>query len=81
MSICPICNGMSKIKVACEECQEELVDFGRIMDYDEKYHPYEEIDLLKEKNGIANDLQQHLCPHYVTCPNCNSFSVYLVQEQ
>ncbi len=81
MSICLICNGMSKAEVQCDKCQEELVDFGRIMDYDDKYHAYEDIDLLKGVDGVANDYKENLCPHYVVCPSCNHFSVYLVKEQ
>ncbi|NEU31487.1 hypothetical protein GN156_12005 [bacterium LRH843] len=81
MGICTICNGMNKVEATCSHCQVVLIDFGRIMDYEDKYHAYEEIDLLKQNNGITNDLQENLCPHYVTCPACSEYSIYLVQEQ
>lgn len=81
MSMCLMCNGMNNIKIDCPQCEIELIDFGRIMDYGEKYEAYEEIDLLKAGNGVENDLQNSLCPHYMTCPRCSQYSIYLVEEQ
>lgn len=79
MAICPVCNGMEQIHATCT-CNGKLVDFGRIMDYEGKYLAYEEIDLLKQNNNIANDLSNQLCPHYLTCPECDHLYIYLIKE-
>jgi hypothetical protein len=81
MGMCPICNGMVSLEITCPVCHENLIDYGRIMDYYEKYDAYLPIDLTKMSNGIVNDLKDEKCPHFVTCDGCGSSSVYLVTEQ
>ena len=81
MGACPICNGFREMELRCESCHSMLIDFGRVMDYGGKYDAYEEIDLLKQNNEIANDLEEGLCPHYLICPTCNGHFLYAVEEK
>ncbi|MET3505842.1 hypothetical protein [Halalkalibacter oceani] len=81
MAICTVCNGMSQIDYTCPACHVRTVDFGKIMDYEDSYRPYEEIEVAKAANGIANDREEQLCPHYMICPACSSSFVYQVKEQ
>ncbi|MBP3951474.1 hypothetical protein [Bacillus suaedae] len=81
MGMCPVCNGMAQIDVHCQQCQQPLIDYGRTMDYGEKYDAYLPIDLKKENDSIPDDLINEQCPHYVTCTNCQQTSIYLINEQ
>ncbi|MDT8862045.1 hypothetical protein N0O92_17685 [Alkalihalobacillus sp. MEB130] len=81
MGMCPVCNGMVSLELKCQECQSQQVDYGRIMDYYEKYDAYLPIDLTKLNNGITNDFEEEKCPHYLQCSQCGKTSVHLVNEQ
>ncbi|GAE35655.1 hypothetical protein [Halalkalibacter akibai] len=81
MGMCPICNGLQSLNLSCEKCKQELIDYGKVMDYYGKYEAYMPIDLNKLNNGINNDLADELCPHYIICSQCGEESVYLVQEE
>ncbi|GAE25867.1 hypothetical protein JCM9140_1888 [Halalkalibacter wakoensis JCM 9140] len=81
MGMCPVCNGMESLEIQCDQCRQEQIDYGRIMDYYEKYDAYLPIDLTKMNNGIENDLKEEKCPHYLQCSKCGRESVHLVQEQ
>ncbi|WP_100406523.1 hypothetical protein [Bacillus solitudinis] len=81
MSMCPICNGFEKIKQTCSYCENELIDYGRILDYEGKYSAYEEIEIKKECDEIPNDAKESQCAHYLTCVGCQQSSIFLVQEQ
>ncbi|KHF39168.1 hypothetical protein [Halalkalibacter okhensis] len=80
MGMCPVCNGMTTLEVQCTQCNELQVDYGRIMDYYEKYDAYLPIDLTKRNNGISNDLKDEQCPHYLECTQCGRTTVQLVNE-
>ncbi|WP_227937882.1 hypothetical protein [Alkalihalobacillus deserti] len=81
MGMCPICNGMNSLGLTCDTCQQELIDYGKVMDYYGDYEAYMPIDLNKYSNGILNDLKDELCPHYIICNKCGNTTVYLVKEQ
>lgn len=81
MGMCPICNGLDQLKLTCDVCQSELIDYGRMIDYIGKYSAYMEIDPMKESNGIDHDLRDGQCAHYLTCDRCQKTSVYLINEQ
>jgi hypothetical protein len=81
MGMCPICNGLKTLSLTCNKCQQKLIDYGKVMDYYEKYEAYMPIDLNKMSNGIDNDFEEELCAHYIICSHCGDSSVYLVEEQ
>ncbi|ARK29148.1 hypothetical protein [Halalkalibacter krulwichiae] len=81
MGMCSVCNGLDGLNETCQKCHQALIDYGRVMDYYEKYEAYMPIDLNKMSNGIDQDFEDELCPHYVICSQCGETSVYLVQEQ
>ncbi|WP_332631104.1 hypothetical protein [Halalkalibacter flavus] len=81
MGMCPVCNGMTTLEIRCTQCEEQQIDYGRIMDYYEKYDAYLPIDLTKRSNGIATDLKEEQCPHYLECSHCGIATVHLVSEQ
>ncbi|OLO36416.1 hypothetical protein BTR23_15205 [Alkalihalophilus pseudofirmus] len=78
--ICPICNGLEEIRVACDRCGCTLEDKGRLMDYFDDYSAYLEIDGTKKVDGFNTDISNNQCPHTLTCPNCGSNSIMLVGE-
>ncbi|WP_088102702.1 hypothetical protein [Halalkalibacter urbisdiaboli] len=79
--MCPVCNGFTKVNKHCNECNSELIDYGRILDYLDDYSAYEEIEVEKESDTVEYDQRNHLCAHYLTCIECSYSVVYLIQEQ
>ncbi|WP_062050562.1 hypothetical protein [Bacillus sp. JCM 19034] len=80
MGMCPVCNGLNELKVTCNHCHSELIDYGRMMDYGEKYDAYMPIELQKLDNGIKYDQRDEKCIHYVVCPNCQEPSLLQIKE-
>lgn len=80
MTLCPLCNGLRKIHVACTECESEMKDMGKTMDYDDEYSAYMDIDTLKQNDGFPDSLKKGQCSHLMKCLNCNHDEVILVKE-
>ncbi|MFJ5622549.1 hypothetical protein ACIQD3_07315 [Peribacillus loiseleuriae] len=80
MTLCPLCNGLRKIHVVCTECESEMKDMGKAMDYDDEYSAYMDINTLKQNDGFPDSLKKGQCPHLMKCLNCNHDEVILVQE-
>ena len=43
MALCPLCNGLKHIQLYCPECNSEMDDKGKVMDYDDEYSAYEDL--------------------------------------
>lgn len=80
MGICPVCNGLSELSARCKQCHSAMIDYGRIMDYGEKYDAYMPIELQKLDNGVRNDQRDEQCVHYTICPHCQKASLLLIKE-
>lgn len=80
MALCPLCNGLRKINVLCSECNTEMDDKGKSMDYDDEYSAYMDTDTLKQNDGFMRSLADGQCPHLMKCPNCGHDEIILVKE-
>ncbi|SFA80238.1 MULTISPECIES: hypothetical protein [unclassified Bacillus (in: firmicutes)] len=80
MNICPICNGLQELKIACDKCKSKMNDCGRIMDYYDDYSAYMEIDQLKLEDGYPDTNAQHKCPHLYSCMKCNQDQIVFITE-
>ncbi|WP_409274223.1 hypothetical protein V1499_04785 [Neobacillus sp. SCS-31] len=80
MEVCPVCNGLKKVDVNCENCSNLMEEKGRYMDYFDDYSPYMPIDQMKLEDGIPDDLKNRQCPHLYRCPACGTDSIILIGE-
>lgn len=79
-SICPVCNGFTRLQTICSTCQQPIDDAGRLADYFGDYSPYREIDDAKLTNGFL-DVANHECIHVGWCPRCRNEQLFVVSEQ
>ncbi|MGM9927176.1 MAG: hypothetical protein ACI35P_04430 [Bacillus sp. (in: firmicutes)] len=68
MGICPLCNGLQQASFPCKRCRSVLTDKGKITDFLDDYSAYEEIDCLKQVDGLPEGSSD--CLHYFYCENC-----------
>jgi hypothetical protein len=80
MNICPLCNGLRNIKIACQNCGNQLEDMGKLTDFFGDYSPYMGIDMMKMVDGYQFTYQQHQCPHLFYCSQCGRDEVRLINE-
>ena len=80
MFICPICNGLTKLNMACPRCGQTAEDYGRYGDFFGPYSPYRPIEDLKLTDGLM-DAETYTCPHLLYCPDCERSFPYLVKER
>ena len=80
MSMCPVCNGLAKIEITCERCNQVLHDKGKIIDYFDDYSAYLDTDGMKLFDGIRDNFKKQQCPHLCYCSQCHTEKTYLVQE-
>ncbi|HHY74430.1 MAG TPA: hypothetical protein GX497_14640 [Bacillus bacterium] len=80
MYICPLCNQLGQQYYKCPNCQKEMEDNGRLMDYFDDYSAYLDIEGMKLFNGYPSDQKNHQCPHVFYCFNCSEEIVYLINE-
>ncbi len=78
-SICPICNGIRRINALCPNCQNQLIDQGKLEEFYGPYSPYMEIEANKLSNGYI-DLENNYCMHLNICPVCGYEQVIAVKE-
>lgn len=78
--ICPLCNAMEPVNINCPDCQSQMVDGGRFMDFLDNYSPYLEIDGVKKADGVSYDYQYHQCPHVIICMFCGNQLLQIVNE-
>lgn len=80
MGICPVCNGFQQLDLSCPSCNKTFEDKGRIMDFFDDYSPYMQIDQMKLEDGIPDDNEQQLCPHFLKCSHCGYEITFLIKE-
>jgi len=73
--VCPACNGLAGITVACPVCGGMMTDRGPVSGFFGPYSPYDEADLLPAPVGETGlrPAQTHrdgLCQHLLACPMC-----------
>ncbi|NEW08485.1 hypothetical protein GK047_21030 [Paenibacillus sp. SYP-B3998] len=74
--ICPVCNGLQAIDMACPVCAHPVADCGKLDDYLGPYSPYKEIGAYSMVDGAQNE--PYLCIHLVNCTICaHNFTVQL----
>lgn len=81
MYTCLYCNGLKSVEIRCPRCQNSFQDLGKVSDYVEPYSPYGEIDDWKLSDGIVNNYADHLCTHYLFCPDCQYHQIVSFQEE
>jgi hypothetical protein len=71
--LCPVCNGMQSIQLACPTCSNTMEDGGKLTDRFGPYAPYvphdEEELSLSSRAGAAEET----CSHIATCPSCGGW--------
>lgn len=77
--ICPVCNGLRSLQMACPNCGVIMDDGGKLEDFFDDYSPYLEMRWNREVNGYP-DLAAHRCLHYAQCPECHSEEIIGVEE-
>jgi DNA-directed RNA polymerase subunit RPC12/RpoP len=80
MFVCPLCNQIEQQQYICPNCQKEMEDEGRVMDYFDDYSAYLDIEGMKLFNGYPTDQKNHECPHVFSCFNCSKEVVHLIKE-
>ncbi|WP_085992951.1 hypothetical protein [Oceanobacillus senegalensis] len=70
MDLCPLCNGIEMVMISCPNCQSNMDDHGKVMDYFDDYSAYLDIDMVKMVDGDTKSLENHQCLHYFYCTNC-----------
>lgn len=81
MGMCPVCNGLKELRVSCSICHSEMENRGMVMDYEDEYSAYEEIDTLKMNDGFPETFKKGECPHLMFCLKCNHDEVVLITER
>lgn len=67
--ICPYCNGLSSLEVACPACSNSMHNNGTVQEVLGPYSPYEENSKLQE---------QRQCVHLLYCRYCHRQYQYAV---
>ncbi|MEO3946874.1 hypothetical protein [Gorillibacterium sp. CAU 1737] len=76
-TICPVCNGLSRLSARCPVCGSAALDQGRMQDQFGPYSPYGSIEQASASNGLP-DLALGACAHTAFCRNCaHAFPVYI----
>lgn len=79
MSMCPYCNALATLSVACPNCHTIADDQGMLANFYSDYSPYRERDDINMSNGF-DDVQNHQCVHLLYCPGCQHEFTYSVNE-
>lgn len=61
-TICPLCNGLQKVTLACPFCGTTLLDGGNIESFFGPYAPYAVNVQVSSENS---------CVHLLFCPHCH----------
>ena len=80
MALCPLCNGLKHIHLYCPECNGDMEDKGKVMDYYDAYSAYEDINTLKENDGFPHSKLYDQCPHLMKCSECLHDEIILIKE-
>ncbi|MCP8615486.1 hypothetical protein [Salirhabdus salicampi] len=81
MYVCPLCNGLEQLEKTCPNCNGNMYDIGRVVDYYDDYSPYWEDEDAKMVDGLVQSKENHLCLHAFHCPACQIESRVTVREE
>ena len=77
---CPLCNGLTSITYLCPDCQINMEDMGKVVDYYDDYSAYLDTDLQKKTDGYHHSAEQNICPHLLCCAQCAKDQVVSILE-
>ena len=80
MTICPLCNGLRQMSIPCKRCHASLQDQGKVTDYLDEYSAYEEIETLKQVDGVLQSIESQICIHLYYCNQCDLEEYVIIQE-
>ena len=80
MSICPLCNGLRNLNFSCKYCKAALADQGKVTDYLDEYSAYEEINTLKQVDGLEQSIKNEQCVHIFHCSQCGNDERIVINE-
>ncbi|WP_033829597.1 hypothetical protein [Bacillus andreraoultii] len=80
MRICPVCNAFETINNQCSNCDEFMVDEGKLSDFFDDYSPYMEIEIMRREDGFPNNFKEAQCVHLLQCPKCGRQETVMIQE-
>ncbi|CAH0118346.1 MULTISPECIES: hypothetical protein [unclassified Paenibacillus] len=80
--LCPLCNGLTSLEVACPVCTHQTIDYGKLDDFAGPYSPYEPLHQAAAMSQIllAETDREHYCVHVLYCANCNRDYRCKIQE-
>ena len=81
MAICPLCNALEELNIACPQCKIQLDDGGKVSDYLDVYGHYNDEETNKMGDGYPNTAKDQICPHLMVCPKCGDDQVVFIQER
>jgi hypothetical protein len=77
---CPLCNGLTSIEYLCKNCDMNMEDFGKVMDYYDDYSAYLETNIQKQTDGDTQSVRQNICKHLLSCSQCGKDEVVSIHE-
>jgi len=81
MYVCPSCNGLQKVIQKCSDCEGDLTDEGKLVDYLDDYSPYLDDEGLKLVDGDPQSTEDHICVHLMRCQKCGTETHIKVSEE
>lgn len=70
--VCPLCNGLVRLRLTCDRCSGDMEDQGMMQDYFGPYSPYMDRESFTYDNK-ALIMGDNLCVHLFYCPNCEGW--------
>jgi hypothetical protein len=77
---CPLCNGLCVLEESCTSCGALLSDMGKVMDYEDDYSAYLDIDTQKQNDGDRTSFEKGLCYHLFFCRKCGMDLTAAIEE-
>lgn len=76
MNICPLCNGLTEIKLTCPKCGCTMKDGGFMEGYFGPYSPYLDESILDQVDGVS----ESKCLHLFYCSSCGYDQSYAINR-
>jgi len=71
---------LRNLKFSCKNCSASLADQGKVTDYLDEYSAYEEINTLKQVDGLEESLENKQCVHIFSCSQCGNDELIVITE-
>lgn len=74
--ICPVCNGLEKKLLYCNNCNQPMTDGGKLSDYYDSYSP-------SLPAAVTSDYTEtdRICTHLYYCSICSNDFRYTVMKK